>query len=25
VVPSPLSESNWRHQPYHGCALPTEL
>ena len=23
--PSPLSESNRRHQPYHGCALPTEL
>src|SRR5690606_26968196 len=22
---SPLSESNRRHQPYHGCALPTEL
>src|SRR3984893_13315256 len=25
TVPSPLSESNRRHQPYHGCALPTEL
>ena len=23
--PSPLWESNPRHQPYHGCALPTEL
>src|SRR5947208_405159 len=22
---SPLWESNPRHQPYHGCALPTEL
>ena len=24
-TPSPVSESNRRHQPYHGCALPTEL
>ena len=22
---SPVAESNRRHQPYHGCALPTEL
>ena len=25
AVASPLWESNPRHQPYHGCALPTEL
>src|SRR3954470_22885799 len=25
VTESPLWESNPRHQPYHGCALPTEL